>query len=308
MNGVERPRLGLRLQDSGLKDGEIRLDDVAHVAGATQKLVTRLGRGLTGHRGPGRPPKSVAAATRLYLVGLGRGSTVLEIVGSEPDSDLLDADHMPADLGELVLGLVADGILALASSQQQGVLPVGFDAAAVDDLDAWLRRLRGYRHVSLDVRLRATRRHAGFSPTPALTRLRELRPQPALPYVSSTHQALEGHLYALNLRTGSFHIEDDARHSVRLSVPADLRSHAAGMVESRVRAIGTPQVDESGRLVGFDVADFFSAPEFEPSAQESFFERHTLATSTRQEDAIEAGVVQDLSDEEVSSFIAALAE
>jgi len=61
---------------------------------------------------------------------------------------------------------------------------------------------------------------------------------PSVPYVSAEHQALTGRLYALNLRTGTFRIVDDARHSVRLTVPEDVRGEAAQLIGTRVHAIG----------------------------------------------------------------------
>jgi hypothetical protein len=42
--------------------------------------------------------------------------------------------------------------------------------------------------------------------------------------VSPHLQALAGRLYALNLNTGTFSIEDDTGREIRLTVPSDVRT------------------------------------------------------------------------------------
>lgn len=301
-----RPQMRLRLSGGVERDGEIGLDELARVAEETQRLVTRLARGLTDQRGPGRTPAIIADATRLFLVGLTPGSTVLEIAGAEPALDALSAENMPGDLGEVTLALVADSVRAL--SEEEPVLPPGMDSAAVDDLDKWLRRLRPYDRVSLDVALSSGPRAVEFAPIPARQRLGSARPQPSLPFVSSSHQALYGRLYALNLRTGSFSIEDDTGHSIRLSVPEDLRPRAAQMVDSRVRAVGNARLDERRRLAGFDVANLEPVPESMLPAQGEFFHRHELVPKPPVGSEIEAGIIPDLTADEIESFMAALSE
>lgn len=301
-----RPQMRLRLSGGAERDGEIGLDELARVAEETQRLVIRLARGLTDQRGPGRPRGVIVEATRLFLVGLEPGSTVLEIAGTESDLDSLSAEDMPGDLGEVALTLFVDSVQAL--SEEQPTLPPGMDSAAVGDLDEWLRNLRSYARVSLDISLPSGTRAAEFVPVPARRRLEAARPQPSLPFISSSHQALYGRLYALNLRTGSFSIEDDTGHSIRLAVPEDLRSRVAQLIDSRVRAIGNARLDERRRLIGFDVADLESVPVPELPAQGEFFRRHELVPKSPVEQKLEAGIVPDLTADEIESFMAALSE
>jgi hypothetical protein len=298
---VERPQLHLHLVGEQQRDGEVSLNDLAKVAQSTQQLVTRMARGLAGKR-VGRPPDGLVEATRLFLVGLRPGSTVLDIAGLEADPDVLVADDMPVDLGERVLGLLADSARAL--SEDEPVLPAGLDASALNDLDAWLRDLRAYKRVSLEAELSRGRRVAEFEPVVARRRLRVATPQPPLPFVSSQYQALSGRLYALNLRTGSFSIEDDVGRTIRLAVPEDLRSRAARMVNTRVQAVGMPRLDENGRLLGFDVVDLVDAVEL--PVQTGFFDRHQLAPSARHAPRhSDQGVIPDLTDDEIDAFVAA---
>lgn len=301
---ASRPQLHLRFVGGEQRDGEVSLEDLAKVAQGTQQLVTRLARGLAGKRA-GRPPTDLVAATRLFLVGLRPGSTVLDIAGLHPDPDVLIADGMPGDLGERVLGLLADGVRALS---EEAPLPAGLDAPALNDLDTWLRGLRKYSQVTLETDVPTGRRITIFEPATLRRQLTTVTPEPPLPFVSPEHQALQGRLYALNLRTGSFSIEDDIGRAIRLNVPGDVRDAAARMVNTRVQAIGSPRVDEGGRLIGFDVAALVSA--VDPFVQGEFFERHELEVPATRAvvGLLEAGAIPDLSDDEVDAFLNALSE
>jgi hypothetical protein len=300
-----RPELHLRLVGGPQRDGELSLEELARVAQSTQQLVTRLARGLAGNR-TGRPSNDLVDATRLFLVGLRSGSTVLDIAGPAPDVDSLIADGMPSDLGERVLGLMADGVRAL--SDEEPALPVGLDTPALQDLDTWLRALRRYTQVSLEADLSTGQHVAEFEPAVIRRRLKTATPQPSLPFVSPQYQAVRGRLYALNLRTGSFSIEDDSGHAIRLVVPDEVRERAAQLVNTRVQVIGTPRVDEGSRLLVFDVVEVLEATE--SYIQSEFFVHHELvAAGVRPvEGGLEHGVIPDLSDDEVDAFLAALSE
>jgi hypothetical protein len=306
MAQLPRPTLHLRLSGQNGHDGEIPLTDLAKVADQTQRVVTRIARGMIDDRNPGPIPKNVFDATTLFLVGLGVGSTVLEIALSEPAENILSAQDMPLELGEIALTAFTESLEILSEDEPEPVLPVGIDDRAVEGIDQWLRALRRYSRITIDAKLGRNSFQAEIVPRVARRRLQSAMSQPAMPYVSSHHQALTGRLYALNLRTGTFRIEDDAGHSIQLTVPEDMRTEAAQLVNIRVRAIGNASLDEHHRLRSFNVAALEELPELVD--QMAFFERHDLIEPSRPitADDLTLGVIPDLSDDEIDEFMAAL--
>ena len=81
---LPRPTLHIRLSGQNGHDGEISLTDLAKVADQTQRVVTHIARGMIDDRNPGPIPQNVSDVTTLFLVGLGAGSTVLDIALSRP--------------------------------------------------------------------------------------------------------------------------------------------------------------------------------------------------------------------------------
>jgi hypothetical protein len=301
-----RPTLHLRLTSRDERDGEIPLTELAKVAEQTQRVVTRIARGMIDDRGPGRLRQNVAAATTLSLIGLRSGSTVLDIALPEAAADVLSVEDMPAELGETALAVLVESLEILSEDEPRPVLPVGVDDRAVQDIDDWLRSVRGYSRITLNAQLSRSTLQAEITPRTARTRLKAAESQPSIPYVSADHQALTGRLYALNLRTGTFKIEDDARHSIRLTVPEDVRADAAQLINTRVRAYGRAALDQRHRLLSFKVAALEPLPDLVD--QTAFFERHELVVPPRsiEQADLTQGVITDLSDDEIATFMAAL--
>lgn len=304
----DRPLIRLHLEADNLPEGEIALSDLAKIAGATQKILRQIAGNLVGQRGPGAPRKGVTEASSLRLVGLRPGSTILEIAGAEVDGDALDYD-IPTDLTELSFDLLVGGLSALSSDDPQPDLPVGFDRQLVDDLDDWLKSVRHYRSVAFESQVRKTTKAVTTVPMEARIRLHKLSPQPALPFVSPTEQALEGRLYALNLHTGSFSVEDDSGHKIRTDVPSELRGSAAVLINRRVRAVGKPQLDEAGRLRAFAVSNLSPAPDLAGLLeQKGFFEPHELDVKAPAgaSGSLDEWAIHSLSNDEADDFMDAL--
>jgi hypothetical protein len=307
----ERPVISLRLIGAGQSDGEIRLEDLTKIAEATQSVVRRIARAMVGQRRLGRSTEPVSQATALSLVGLHKGSTVLDIAGPPMmDEQAAFEFDLPTDLGELSLKLLSEGVCALATEDDVAELPVGFDSSLVYDFDGWLRSLRKFDSVAIDANIGGKQLHAQVVPQTARKRLSEAAPQPILPFVSPTEQALEGKLYALNLNTGTFSIEDDAGHKIRLKVPEGLRRDAAAFVDHHVRAVGKPELDEVGRLRSFEVSRLELAPDVGAlSHQTGFFEPHELRPPAPGDlKNLDEWAIDDLTDEETASFMDALAD
>jgi hypothetical protein len=257
-------------------------------------------------RASGRPRHNISDATTLSLIGLRSGSTVLDIALPEAAADTLMAEDMPQELGEMALTVLAESLAELGENDVEPILPVGVDDKAAEDIDDWLRVLRTYSMVSIDAQLSRGIIHAELIPQEARARLKRATRQPSLPFVSADNQALTGKLYALNLRTGTFTIEDDARHSIRLTVPEDLRGEAAQLVNTRVRAFGRASLDDRHRLATFNVAALEQMPDL--ADQKAFFERHDLVVPPRgiEQADLAQGVIADLSDDEIAEFMGAL--
>lgn len=307
MAATWRAMLHIRLSGQDDRAGEIPLAELARVAEETQRVVTRIARGMIDDRGPGRLPRNASEATTLFLVGLRSGSTILDIALPESAEDILSADEgMPIELGEMALTALTESLELLSRDEPAPVLPVGVDDRAVQDIDGWLRTLRGYQSVAIDAEFHRQTFHTELVPKEARKRLQTASSQPSIPYVSADHQALTGRLYALNLRTGTFRIEDDARHSIRLTVPEDMRSEASLLINMRVRAIGNASLDERRRLLSFRVAALEQLPDL--IDQRAFFERHELINPQRSitTNELTLGVITDIPDDEIDSFMAAL--
>lgn len=305
-----RPVLSVRLEAHEQQvDGEILLDDLTKIAASTQRFVRQIARSMVGQRRPGRPSEALRDATALRLVGIREGSTVLEIAGAGFDQEALEFDF-PTDLGELSLNMLSEGVSALIGGDAPPELPAGYDRDLVDDLDEWLRSLNSFDSVALESHNGVQPLAVKVEPRAARRRLKEAEPQPSLPYVSATKQMLEGTLYALNLNTGTFSIEDDAGHRIRVKVPEDLRRDAAAFGGHRVQAIGDAELDERLRLKSFDVTRLELVADREAlSAQTGFFDEHVLQPpSERDVRDSEDWAIEGLTEDESAEFLAALAE
>lgn len=299
-----RSVIHLHLHRPDERRGEILLSELAKVAQQTQRVISRLAQGLIDDLTPASLRHEVVNATKLSLVGLGPGSTVLDIAGPVPDTDTLTAEGMPEELRDMAMAAFVESLGTL--SQEHPILPLGVDDAGVQAIDDWLRSLRDYERITIVAEVSGAPRQAEITPRLARRQLRSAETQPSLPYISADHQILTGRLYALNLRTGKFSIEDGTGHTIRLSVPADMRDEAAQLVNRRVRAIGTALLDSTGHLISFEVAAFIELPAL--GDQGAFFEYHRLEEPPRpisQEDLTQ-GVISDLSEDEIDAFVSAL--
>lgn len=216
----------------------------------------------------------------------------------------------PTDLGEISLRMLSEGVGALAAPNAIPELPVGFDSSLVNGLDYWLKSLRKFEAVAIASTISGKTLKAEVALREARKRLSEAAPQPILPFVSPTQQVLEGQLYALNLNTGTFSIQDDAGHRIHVKVPATLRHEAAALVDHRVRALGRPELNDAGRLRSFDVGRLELAADIAAlSEQAGFFELQEIEPpSAGDRRDLDGWAIDDLSDEESDQFMDALAD
>ena len=167
-----RPMLHLRLSGADERDGEVPLADLARVAEGTQCVVTRIARGMIDDRGPGRLRQNVANVTTLFLIGLRSGSTILDIALPRSAEETLSTEGLPVELGELALTVLVESLDMLSEDGPAPVLPVGVDDRAVQDIDLWLRVLRGYQSVTIDAELSRGAFRTEITPRAVRKRLR----------------------------------------------------------------------------------------------------------------------------------------
>ncbi len=304
-----RNRLEVRLFGGGHLGGEIPLDELAAIASRTQTLVTRLARSLTDRAGAGRTPAQMEDLNRLLLVGLRSGSptTILDIAG--PPGELeLELGEVPADVGTQSMSLLADAIDAAVDPAVP--LPELSDAA-LRSLDEWLAALAPYEQFEATTVVQGARRQRTTSPEAAMQELTRKRTgRVSSPSTEQMERAVEGRLYAVNLNTGRFVIEDDLGHSIALTLTGLAADEVADLlVRRRVEARGFPILDAQGRLTGLQAIRIDAASGIEGLDPEAFWqdvELGELVQGLAPLPAVEAFEIADLTADEVDYFWAAV--
>lgn len=303
-----RPGAKLHLDGGGLIPGEIPLDALVKVARQTQLLIRQIARSLIVQRDPGRTRQPAEIASMLSLKGVHIGSTVLDLVLPPlPPQEALDYD-IPTDIGDLSMNMFVDGFVAVAGHAEVPEMPVGYDRPLIDDMDVWFRGLRQYTSVGVESAIGSHKIEVHTQPKRARERLKRVDAQPTLPWISRTDQSLEGRLYAVNTRTGSWSIEDATGHSIRLRLPEALRTEAATWVNRRVLAVGRPVYTETRRLREFATERIVPAPERDglPDAA-AFYEEHQLIPMPPPDGGLDGWFIDDLTEDESEAWASALA-
>jgi hypothetical protein len=181
---------------------------------------------------------------------------------------------------------------------------------AVEDIAAWLHGVRTYDFVGIDAVLPDGRQEeVTVMPRIAQQRIGFAVTAPTMPYVTTTDQALDGQLYAVNLHSGTFRIEDVTGHSIRIEVPESLRPRTAPLIGTRVRVIGKPNLDERHHLMSFEATDIGTGHGPPGIEQTGFFDPHKLVLKPPlSDDELDSWGVSDLAEDEVEAFLATLRE
>jgi hypothetical protein len=296
----ERSRLEVRLVGPAAEGGRLRVDALIEVAGAVQTAVTRLAYGLRGEATvrKGRTPRDIAELTRLEVVGLQEGSTILTFDLAEHERPLADLD-----LGLQALEIFEAGAVELAGGRSprdpwdEGV------REAIERLTPVFEK--GIDEVIVGRPGSRPERRAVFS----RKRIGELRPAMA-PGVRQRVE-VEGRLLMADFAA----TRDEARIHRALELPVrcrfgpELEGAVLRLLRRYVRAQGWAEVDEQGRIKTLELESLEDA---EPAEGRSFWELTTL-----DELAVEQGIepVERLEnlvsgfwpeDESVDDFLAAI--
>jgi hypothetical protein len=232
------------LKGASAPEGELEADHLLAIVTSLKEVATKVGRAETDAEAVGRPPARVQRVARL-LIGLVPGSTTVlaRRVGAGDgalDFDLPDEQAFDERFEALVESIaddrrpswVSDSLSlaaeALAGSLQQAAPEVEFRVGG--------QPRRSFRTVDVH---RETWQVVATPDTEAVT--------------------FVGRLYAANLNTRRFQVQDDVGNQVGLPDVADDR-HAVSLLGSYVIVNGSPRVDPDGRLTHIHEARIEAAP------------------------------------------------
>jgi hypothetical protein len=278
----------------------LRVDALVEIAQAVQTAVTRLAHGLRGEATlrPGRTRKDIADLTRLEVVGLREGSTVLAFDLAERERPL---DEL--DLGVAALESFEAGIVCVASGE---VPPEPWDEGV-------LQAVRQLTHVlDKDIDEIAVG-SSGARPEQRaiLTRSTRVEPLTAVSPVAWGQVEIEGRLLMADFAA----TRDEARihrplePPIRCTFGPDLETAVLHLLRRYVRARGRAELDDQGRIRRLELESLEDA---ELASGRAFWDLATL-----EELAAEQGVevvqrLEDLvdgtwpEDESVDEFLAAI--
>lgn len=297
----ERSTIRLRLVGADYPDGEIPLVDVGRIADTAQRLTTRLARSEEGRGGAGRSPIRLADGVRLMLIGMEPGSTQVLIAGP-PRQAQLDLGPPSEEAIERILGRLVDG---LEASANRTPLPREYDEVSRGSLGELLDALaQAAPEVEMDGRVGARPPTVvRFRPDQAGAVLREA----PTPEASQPRSVLvEGVLYAVNLHTGRYRIEDDMGSSIDLVSSALTGEHVAPLLGQRVSAAGRATYDQSGKLKEIDsttIAPAAPIEGFDPTRFAGTVDLDELVRDASPIESLEELAIPGLSETEIDAFV-----
>jgi hypothetical protein len=305
MTTPERSMIRLRLLGGAYPDGEIPLANLALIADCAQRLATRLVRAEEGRGGPGRSPNRLAEGVRLMFVGIEPGTTQLLIAGPSGEPTL-DLGHLGEEAIERAFGQIVDGLDAAASGHP---LPDGYDDLSRRGLVDWIDALaQAAPEVEVEGRVGARQpKTVRMRPRDAMASLQGApMPPPTSPTIT-----VEGVLYAVNLHTGRYRIEDDMGSSIDLVASMFTSQQVAPLLGERVAAGGTAKYDDAGRIKELHATTLTAAAEIE-GIDAAHFERaielDELLADAEPLISIDELAIPDLTEEEIGAFVRSLGE
>ncbi|MDF1597898.1 MAG: hypothetical protein P1T08_17600 [Acidimicrobiia bacterium] len=248
------PRARVELRLSGGSDGAIPLNELAQVANHAQELVRKLARAIADKSGPGRPPAVLDQMSALVAVGIHQGSAVLDIEAPSWSGEFDLAEDVGFDAGIQALEMVADAMAAVAGSQP---LPDKFNESSRADLAQLLEATSSYERLEWNLSHHGKEVRASVSPmaisVPALHQPTKRPPG---------RGTVEGELYALNARTGSYQLEDAALYTIRCHVEPGsiLAAELDRLVRRTVAVTGIVDWDKAGRATDVRVEAINARP------------------------------------------------
>lgn len=220
--------VSFRLLGHESPDGFLLASDAESLSRALQKLCTRLTRAAANRQGVGRSDATVEALSRVRL-GLGSGSTILRMSLGDPAA--LEVDPLAPKVDE--------DFWAIVEGTRDGRRPESLSdsvAEAAGELVSALTRAAPRVEVS------KADRPSVLLVADALDRdtwrVADVVADEAVTYA--------GRLEAVDLRSGSFRIVDDAENRIPLKSVHDIEGGVGRLVDKRVLATGTRVTGRQG--------------------------------------------------------------
>lgn len=295
------PRLEVRLDGPAAEGGRLRIDVLVEVAQAMQTAVTRLAYGLRGEvtLRRGRTPREIADLTRLEVVGLREGSTLLEFDLAEHQRPL---DEL--DLGVAALEAFEAGLTSVASGTTP---PEPWDEGVLRAVEHLTRVLdKGIDEIVVGRPGAPPEQRAVFTRSS-----RERRRIAAAPGARE-HAEVEGRLLMADFAA----TRDKARIHRPLDLPVrctfgpELESTVLRLLRRYVRATGWAELDGHGQIRTLELESLEDA---ELTTGRSFWDLPTLDELTEEQGIEPVERIEDLvsgfwpEDESVDEFLAAIA-
>jgi hypothetical protein len=296
----EAYKLEVRLSGPAGEGGRVRLDVLVDVAQAVQLSVTRLAYALRGEPTVrrGRTPREIADLTRLEVVGLREGSTVLQfdLAGHERPLDELD-------LGVEALEAFETGLRAVARGETP---PQPWDRGVRQTVERLLQVL----DKGID-ELVVRRPGASTEEQAVLTRsIREERRAAVAPGARERVE-VEGRLLMADFAAA----RDEARihrplgSPVRCTFGPELEGAVLSLLRRYVRAEGWAELDDGGEIRTLELESLEDA---ELTAGRTFWDLPTLDELAEEQGVEPVERLEDLADgtwrddESIDDFLAAI--
>lgn len=293
-------RLEVRLSGPAVEGGRLRVDALIEIAGAVQTAVTRLAYGLRGQATVrrGRTPREIADLTRLEVVGLREGSTVLAFDLAEHERPL---DEL--DLGREALDVFEAGVVEVARGRTP---PDPWDEGVVRAVEHLTRALdKGVDEIVVGKPGAPSESRAVF------TRSARAGRRIGAPSGAREHLEIEGRLLMADFAA----TRDEARIHRPLDPPVlcrfgpDLEGKVLRLLRRYVRAAGWAELDDQGRV---KIIELESLEDAEPIGGRSFWDLPTLDELAEEQGVEPVERLEDLADgtwpedESVDDFLAAI--
>ncbi len=293
-------RLEVRLAGPAAEGGRLRVDVLVDISQAVQTAVTRIAYGLRGEATVrrGRTPREVADLTRLEIVGLREGSTVLAFDLAEHERPL---DEL--DLGVEALAAFEAGVVLLASG---GAPPEPWDEGVVRAVTSLTRALyKGIDEIIIGRPGAAPEQLAVF------TRSSREERRGAVPPGARERVEIEGRLLMADFAA----TRDEARihrpldPPVRCTFGHELENTVLRLLRRYVRAKGWAELDDRGQIKALELESLEDA---ELTPGRSFWDLATLDELAEEQGIEPVERLEDLvsrfwpEDESVDEFLAAI--
>ncbi|MEO8292602.1 MAG: hypothetical protein ABI635_05645 [Actinomycetota bacterium] len=313
----EHAVFSLTVEADDIEPGKIAVRDLARLSELVQRGLERTARVLSGQPGsaPGRLPRTIEDATRLVLIGIGRGSAVLQLELPEPVEAGSPRHEEPLfapparDLGFRAMDTFVRGLHEIEQVSDAGAVPDGWDSSVME-VARGLAEVVEERNIALTFDARPPDLSASVARMTPQTapRLRELRAP------VRRRRTARGRLIAVDLTTGRVDVQEAAGGRVSCHYGEALESAVKRHLGVVVVASGEEDYDEALRKHGRLELDSLEGASEQMGFEDTFWLNRSAAEQAAQQgvgpiESIDELAASDLfTDREIDAFLAVIHE